>query len=452
MDILNPWRQMNGTMAALHSIPFLFLLISIAIFPFTALTSRWWEKMENKIFLSSVCAVGGVLLYLRPAGDLPKVLETYMDYLSFLVLLGSLFTVSGGIHISGAFAGFPWLNTLFMAIGALLSNVLGTTGASILLIRPLLHANRHRKHKAHVVFFFICIVSNCAACLIPLGPPLYLGYLRGVPFLWTLRLAAPCGLVMACLLLSFYFYDELVYKKEDLESQGYMTKEVVEARRKIHIQGWGNVGYLALLIIGILFAGYVLFPALSVSLGEPLGGLYSKAIQILYMGLIGVLSYRTTSEVVRQQNQFHFGPLWEVAILFFGIFGAMVPVLAILEAWGPSIAIRQPWQFFWVSGILSAFLDNAPTYLTATALAASQNGIAPGHLGDLAERIPQFLAAISCGSSFMGALTYIGNGPNMMVKSIAEQARVKMPSFGGYMLWSMAVLVPTFIIVTFVFF
>lgn len=408
--------------------------------------------MGNKFFLSFVCAATGVLLFLYSSADPSKILDTYFDYLSFIVLLGALFTISGGIHISGAFAGYPWVNALFLALGSLLSNLLGALGASILLIRPLLHANHHRKHKVHIVLFFIFIVSNCAACLIPLGPPLYLGYLRGVPFFWTLRLAAPCTLVVGMLLVLFYFFDKRAFNKEEKNSKDRMAEEVKLAQRKIHVQGMGNLWLLMVLIAGILLIGYVLHPALDQHLGEREGDLWTKALQTIFMALLAVFSYRNTSKGIHTQNRFRFEPLWEVAVLFFGIFGAMLPVLAYLETRAPEMAISQSWQYFWVSGVLSAFLDNAPTYLTTTAMAASQHGLSPIQLGDLAEKFPRFLAAISCGSSFMGALTYIGNGPNFMVKAIAEKAGVKMPSFGGYLVWSCAVLIPIFLLITFIFF
>jgi Na+/H+ antiporter NhaD/arsenite permease-like protein len=322
----------------------------------------------------------------------------------------------------------------------------------MLLIRPLLHANQHRQHKGHIVLFFIFIVSNCAACLIPLGPPLYLGYLRGVPFFWTLWLAAPCALLVGYLLLFFYFYDEHLFDKEDWNSKGRMVGEIKKARRKIHLQGGWNLSLLAVMIGGILISGYVLHPALSRAWGEREGDLGTKFIQSLFMVLVAAISFKTTPREAHEKNRFHFGPLWEVAVLFFGIFGAMIPVLAYLEAQGPEIAPHHDWEYFWVAGLLSAFLDNAPTYLTTAAMAASQHGISPVHLGELAQNFPHLLAAISCGASFMGALTYIGNGPNFMVKAIAEEAGVDMPSFGGYMLWAGVVLIPIFLLVTFVFF
>jgi Na+/H+ antiporter NhaD/arsenite permease-like protein len=367
-------------------------------------------------------------------------------------LLGSLFTVAGGIHISGAFAGFPWVNTVFLAVGGLLSNLLGTLGASMLLIRPLLHANQQRQHKSHIILFFIFIVSNCGACLIPLGPPLYLGYLRGVPFFWTLWLALPCALVVGALLFVFYFLDERVFEKEQWTRKGKMAVEVKKARRKIHIQGKRNLVFLGLMIAGILLIGDVLHPAFNAAWGERTGDLATKAVQTVFLVLVAVISYQTTPWEVHSQNQFHFGPLWEVAALFFGIFGAMVPLLAYLETHGPEMAYHHDWEYFWGSGLLSAFLDNAPTYLSLTAMACSQHAISPAHLGELAKQFPHILLAISCGSSFMGALTYIGNGPNLMVKAIAEESGVEMPSFGGYLVWSAAVLIPLFLVVTFIFF
>jgi Na+/H+ antiporter NhaD/arsenite permease-like protein len=393
-----------------------------------------------------------VALGLAPTGDAGRVFHTYLDYGAFLSLMGALYVVSGGIHIRGVYEGFPFVNTFFLAVGALLSNVLGTTGASMLLIRPLLHANRHRKHKAHILIFFIFIVSNGAACLIPLGPPLYLGYLRGVPFLWTFRLLGPWGLVVGLLLVLFHFIDGRIFEKEEVESKGRMSLEIHLAARKIQIRGWINTFFLTLVLGDILFSGYVLQPFMSGAWGEERGDLGSKGFQIVTLVALAFASYRLTPKAVHELNLFHFAPLQEVAILFFGIFGSMIPPLALLEAKGPAAALTQPWQYFWVSGILSAFLDNAPAYLNFTTLAATQCGIASNHLGELAVRSPRLLAAISCGTSFMGAMTYVGNGPNFMVKAIAEHYRVKMPSFGGYMLWSTAVLVPVLLLVTFIFF
>jgi Na+/H+ antiporter NhaD/arsenite permease-like protein len=452
MNLIVNWWQVDGAQTVLAFTPFFLLLFLIAVMPYVRWTSHWWGALTHKFIVAVLFAGAGVLLYVHATGDWIKVGETYLDYFSFLILLGSLFTVAGGIHISGAFMGYPGVNTLFLGLGALLSNVLGTLGASMLLIRPLLHANQHRQHKGHIVLFFIFIVSNCAACLIPLGPPLYLGYLRGVPFFWTLWLTAPCALVVGTLLLVFYFCDEHFFEKENWTSKGHMVGELKKAHRKIHIQGKGNLLLLAVMIGGILLAGYVLHPFFNQTLGEKEGDLWIKIVQTLFMVGVAAVSFKTTPRELHVQNRFHFGPLWEVAILFFGIFGAMIPVLAYLEAHGPELAYHHDWEYFWASGLLSAFLDNAPTYLTLTAMASGQHGLSPAHLGELAGQVPQILIAISCGSSFMGALTYIGNGPNFMVKAIAEEAGVEMPSFGGYMIWSGVILIPIFLVVTFIFF
>lgn len=452
MGNLTYWREMGWSLGALNLLPFFLLLSLIAVLPFIPATAVWWEKPKNKMAVCAACALLGAVLGLGPAHDYSRPAQVFLEYLDFLAVLLALFTLSGGIHISGAYQGFPRVNTLFLLVGALLSNVLGTTGASMLLIRPLLNANRHRKHKTHILVFFIFIVSNCASCLIPLGPPLYLGYLRGVPFLWTLRLLPPCALVVGLLLVVFHFYDEWVFEKEEVASKGRMSREIAKAKRTIHIQGWRNLALLALTVSIILFTGYFLAPALAPSLGSEKADGVCQLFRIAAFTLISWASYKMTPRAIHGQNQFHFAPLTEVAILFFGIFGAMIPALDLMESKASLIALREPWQYFWGSGLLSAFLDNAPTYLNFTVLAAGQNGIAPGLLGELADKCPKLLAAISCGSSFMGALTYIGNGPNLMVKAIAEHHRVKMPSFGGYMLWSGAVLIPAFLLITFIFF
>ncbi len=443
---------MEWGLAALNLLPFLLLLVLIAILPLIPATAAWWEKPRNKMWVCLACALTGAVLGLGPTHDFSRPTQVFMEYLDFLALLTVLFTLSGGIHIGGAVQGFPWVNIFLLLIGALLSNVLGTAGASMLLIRPLLAANRHRRHKTHILLFFILIVSNCASCLIPLGPPLYLGYLGGVPFLWTLHLLPPCALVVGFLLVLFHFYDEWIFEKEEVESRGRMAREISKASKKIHVQGWMNMILLALVIATILFTGYLLEPTLASALGGEKAGALCQVFRAIVFAGLAWLSFRKTPRVVHAKNQFHFAPLQEVAVLFLGIFGAMVPALSLMEAKASAIPLTAPWQYFWASGLLSAFLDNAPTYLNFTVLAAGQNGIAPGHLGELADKFPKLLGAISCGASFMGALTYIGNGPNLMVKAIAEHHRVKMPSFGGYMLWAGAVLVPVFILVTFIFF
>lgn len=440
-------------MSLLSVLPFAGLILLIAILPFFTAVSGWWEKHPNKFKVALVCAIGGILLYFIPTGDMNKIWVTYLEYAAFLALLASLFVISGGIHISGAFAGFPYMNTIFLAIGAVLASLLGTTGASMIMIRPLLRANRQRQYKAHIVIFFIFIVSNCGGLLTPLGdPPLYLGFLRGVPFDWTLRLAPQWVLAISLLLFIFYIFDAWYFRREEAHMHATLIGEIRQAKRKIHIQGWINVLFLLGIMGVILASGYFIYPVLVHYRGEHAAEITSKIFQIIMMSILAFGSYRLTSERIRHENEFTFAPIGEVAILFFGIFGAMIPALTLLEAKSQMMTLREPWHFFWMSGGLSGFLDNAPTYLVYATLAASQNHLSAIHLGDLADQFPSLLAAISCGTVFMGAMTYIGNGPNFMVKSVAEHARVKMPSFGGYMLWSGAILIPIFILQTYIFF
>jgi len=452
---LSYWKNMGTGAVILNVAPFVVLLLMIAILPLTSKLSHWWEHNSNKLLVAGLCGIIGIGLYVAPTHDLVKIFHTYVEYVAFIALLASLFIVSGGIHISGAFAGSPKVNTAFMAIGAVLANITGTTGASMLLIRPLIRANQHREHKTHIFIFFIFIVANCGGLLTPLGdPPLYLGFLRGVPFAWTLGLLKEWLFVIGALLVVFYLLDSAMFKKEATatkEAVAQQASETVEGK-KLHIEGKFNLGLLLGVVGVILASGYLVFPLLSQALGHEMGDLGSKAFQIVAMGLIALASFKLTPKKIHEVNSFSFVPILEVACLFVGIFGAMIPALTLLEAKGASMAISAPWQYYWVSGILSGFLDNAPTYVTFVTLAASKTGLSADNLLQLAQQQPHLLAAISCGSVMMGALSYIGNGPNFMVKAIAEHARIKMPSFGGYMVWSGMILVPIYILTTFLFF
>jgi len=452
---LSYWKNMGTGAVILNVAPFVVLLLMIAILPLTSKLSHWWEHNSNKLLVAGICGLIGIALYVAPTHDLVKIFHTYVEYVAFIALLASLFIVSGGIHISGAFAGSPKVNTAFMAIGAVLANITGTTGASMLLIRPLIRANQHREHKTHIFIFFIFIVANCGGLLTPLGdPPLYLGFLRGVPFAWTLGLIKEWAFVIGVLLVVFYLLDSAMYKKETAETKEAVAQQATEtvAGKKLHIEGKFNLGLLLGVVGVILASGYLVFPLLSQALGHEMGDLGSKAFQIVAMGLIALASFKLTPQKIHEVNSFSFVPILEVACLFVGIFGAMIPALTLLEAKGASMAISAPWQYYWVSGGLSGFLDNAPTYVTFVTLAASKTGLSADNLLQLSLQQPHLLAAISCGSVMMGALSYIGNGPNFMVKAIAEHARIKMPSFGGYMIWSGMVLVPIFILTTFLFF
>jgi Na+/H+ antiporter NhaD/arsenite permease-like protein len=416
--------------------PFVAMLLSIAIIPM--LFPGWWDSNRNKTILSIVLSLPVLSVTLPCAPDLLK--HSVLDYFSFLTLLGSLFVISGGIHLTGAFAGTPLVNTIFLAIGALLANVIGTTGASMLLVRPYIRANHVRKHKAHLIVFFIFVVSNTAGLLTPLGdPPLFLGFLRGVPFHWTaLKLFPQWAFVVGLLLVIFNFFEQYVFLKEDVETPGPLAEQV-QPRRRLHVQGSRNFLYLLGVMAAAILNGYFEWP---------------RGIQESIMIAMALLSWFTTPRQIHKANHFHFHPIAEVAALFLGIFITMIPALEILDARATSLNLRHPWQFFWLSGALSSFLDNAPTYLTFTAMAS---GLVGSRLEDLSTLLSsplgeRLLIAVSCGSVFMGANTYIGNGPNFMVKSIAERSGIKMPSFGHYMLYSGAILIPIFVLVTLVFF
>jgi Na+/H+ antiporter NhaD/arsenite permease-like protein len=446
---------------ALHSIPVLFtlpfgaMLLSIAVLPLAA--PHFWESNRNKLLvaLGWGLPVAALLVFRFGAHGMEWLVHSLEEYAAFITLLAALFVISGGVYLRGSLAGTPLTNTGFLAIGALLASFVGTTGASMLLIRPLLRANGPRQRKAHIVIFFIFIVANGGGMLTPLGdPPLFLGFLRGVPFLWTFRLFLPWAMVNALLLILFNLVDQKVLDREEKERPGSQLEEVQKVKEPLRIQGRRNFVYL-LGVIAVIFLmgtyGHRFLPDPRLQL----------AAQVAGMLAMGVLSLVTTPKAYRAANRFTWHPIIEVAYLFLGIFLTMIPALRLLESKGGALGIDSPWQFFWASGLLSSFLDNAPTYLTFASLAVGVvNGIHAGagltadFLGGLL-RYPEgvrFLTAISCGAVFMGANSYIGNGPNFMVKSIAEENGVRMPSFFGYMAWSGAILIPIFAVVTLVFF
>ncbi len=431
-----PFVELGHRLPVAAVLPFVLMLLGIAVIPLQ--WPHFWESHRNKGIFSAVLGVPVALwiLALEPT----VVGHTIVDYVSFLMLLGALFVISGGIVLRGDLRATPEVNTAFLAAGALLANAIGTTGASVLLIRPLLRTNSpERKHIGHIPIFFIFVVSNCAGLLTPLGdPPLFLGYLRGVPFFWTLRLVVEWGFVVGALLAMFYAFDRVQVAKED-----QMTEAAEDLREyePLRIAGSYNFLYLA----GVL--GIVL-----VSPAFPEGWI-QDVVRLAVMALMIWLSLTTTPKELHDENGFTFGPIQEVAVLFAGIFATMIPALEILRARGAELGVTEPWQFYWLSGALSSFLDNAPTYLTFVALAQGlhQSGQAAVDMtgGPVAETL---LAAVSCGSVMMGANSYIGNGPNFMVKAIAEEQGVEMPSFFGYMAWSCSILVPLFVVVTVIFF
>lgn len=415
--------------------PFVLMLLSVAVVPL--IFGNWWEKNTNKLILSVVMAVP-VLGVLIPRG-LHLLEESLVDYASFMVLLAALFVISGGIYIKGEFAGTPLVNTAFLAVGAVLANLIGTTGASMLLIRPYLRANHRRQRRSHLCVFFIFIVSNIGGLLTPLGdPPLFLGFLRGVPFQWTLTLFPIWLAALVPVLIVFNLYDQYVFVREDVETPGALAEDV-QPKRRLHIEGGLNFMFLLGVMLAAILSGYFGWP---------------RGVQELIMIAMALLSWFMTPPAVYKANHFHLHPIAEVAAVFLGIFITMIPALEILRTHATQLGLSAPWQFFWMSGVLSSFLDNAPAYLTFTAVASGIVGSGSENLSGLLQSDlgVALLRAVSAGSVLMGASTYIGNGPNFMVKSIAESNGVKMPSFGGYMLYSAAVLIPIFVLITLVFF
>jgi Na+/H+ antiporter NhaD/arsenite permease-like protein len=404
---------------------FAILLLSIAILPLAH--PGFWDKNRNKAILSAALSIPVILLFAH-YGDLTPLRHELKEYISFVVLLGSLFVVSGGLYISGDIEATPSTNTLLHAIGGVVANIVGTTGASMLLIRPLLRINSERKNTAHLPVFFIFIVSNIGGALIPLGdPPLFVGYLRGIPFFWTLKLFPEWLFMMSLVLAVLYFFDRYHWRREKPEDI-QRDRENIEPLR---MHGKINI----LLILGIVLS--------AAALRAP----HREAVMIT----MAVLSLILTERGVRERNGFSFGPILEVAVLFAGIFITMVPVALVLEARGAALGISRPWHFFWVTGLLSSFLDNTPSYLTYLSLAQGlPHGVAA--LQHAVIGVPEnILKAISLGAVFMGANTYIGNGPNFMVKVICEHHKVQVPSFFGYMLWSGSILIPLFIFATLLF-
>jgi Na+/H+ antiporter NhaD/arsenite permease-like protein len=442
-------------------LPFAGMLLSIALFPLLA--PGFWHRHYRKV------AVAWALVLFAPFFVQYQVLAAVrlaevllVDYVPFLILLWGLYTVSGGIYLRATLVATPALNAAFLVTGLVLASLMGTTGASMLLIRPMLRANHWRKHNAHVFVFFIFLVSNLGGLLTPLGdPPLFLGFIHGVPFFWTLRLFPEYLFVSALVLALFVALDTRMVRRE-IERRP--SHEPPHRRTSFKVEGAHNF----LLLVGIL--GAVLLSGLWHTPGLAWFGVhfeYRNLVRDLLIVVIGLVSIASTPRAVREDNAFTWEPIKEVAYLFFGIFVTIIPVLMILKAGTEGsaavvvMAATQPWQYFWLSGLLSSFLDNAPTYLTFMAMALGQLGIDTAHVtaaltggmpGPASDQFAMLLRAVSCGAVMMGANTYIGNAPNFMVLSIAREHGVKMPSFFGYMLWSGLVLVPAFVLVTIVFF
>ena len=360
-------------------------------------------------------------------GRIDGIVTSMADYVSFIALIAALYVTAGGIHISGHPRGTPFVNAAFLAVGAIAASLIGTTGASMLLIRPLLDANRERRFKTHIVVFFILIVSNCGGLLTPLGdPPLYLGYLRGVPFAFPLSLWPAWALAIGMLLVAFVIWDRRKNAEETLEALALQALDTTGLR----IDGKRNV----LVAVGILAAS---------ALGIP-----HPWRELVFAALIAA-SVAVTPARVRAANTFHYGPLKEVAILFVGIFITMEPAIEALKTVAPRLPVNSSIGLFFMSGALSSVLDNAPTYLIFASLAAARAGLG-SDLSALAAHAPELLAAVSIGAVFMGANTYIGNGPNLLVKAVAESAgdaSVAMPNFLAYAALAVAILTPVYLAV-----
>lgn len=441
-------------------IPFLGMLLSIAIFPLVK--PHWWEHNMLKV------ALFWAILFLVPfgIGYGGEVLLFYLseiifgDYLPFIALLFGLFVAAGGIALKGTLVGTTKVNVVLLLIGTALASWVGTTGAAMLLIRPIIRANAWREKKAHVVIFFIFMVANIGGGLTPVGdPPLFLGFLRGVPFFWTMRLAPVILVNIAILTIIFIILDKKLAKKE--LAAGRKPSDIEpEVKEPIRIDGAHNLIFVAMVVGAVILTG--ILPGFEAFANQETGEVYglnifgytfqyNYMIQIAIIAVAAFLSMKTTKKEIREFNSFTFAPIEEVAKLFIGIFLTMIPALAILKANGASLGLEDPWQFFWITGLLSSFLDNAPTYLVFATTAGSL-GFAEGVVTTVGIIAPKILLAVSCGAVFMGANTYIGNAPNFMVKSIAEENKIKMPSFFGYMAWSGSILIPIFVIDTLIFF
>ena len=428
-------------------LPFVGILLSIALFPLLA--PHFWEHHFPKVSAFWLVVAVLCMIVSVPADDhfariyAQEFFSTSEEYVSFIILLGSLFVISGGIYISGNLPGRPALNTVMLAIGTLLASLIGTTGAAMLLIRPLIRSNEKRKSQVHLVIFFIFLVCNIGGTLTPIGdPPIFLGFLQGVPFEWTLRLFpewAFCGVI---LLSIFFAMDTYLYRREGGS----------KAPEKISVKIEGGINFLLLLgvVALVILSGTLKFELnpIESSLGH---FSWNDVIRDGGQMALAVISILITSKAIRRSNNFHYGPIKEVAYLFAGIFTTMIPALMLLNARGAELGITSPVAYFWSTGVLSSFLDNAPTYLTFLAAAMGSFGFEHAIQMTLDPAAEQVLKGISLGSVFMGANTYIGNGPNFMVKAIAEGAGIKMPSFFGYMFWSGLILLPLFFVVGVIF-
>lgn len=432
--------------SAWSMIPFGLMLLTIAVAPL--LVEHWWESNKHKLTVAlflgvptAVCLIAGGMLH-----ELEH--QLFGDYIPFIVLLLALYVVTGGIHLSGDIKAKPWVNTLFLGLGWLLASFMGTTGAAMLLIRPLLTTNRQRDHKVHTVLFFIALCANCGGLLTPLGdPPLFMLFLRGAEFTWFFSMWTPWLFTGVLLMIIYYLLDTYYYKREHWTALSADHRE----HTPLKIEGHVNFLYLLGIVLTVAFVNEGVIP----EMGEKHAPMWLKYMrEIVLLSLTGLSLYTTSKKLRYGKNKFSWAPIIEVAVLFLGIFTTMTPALAYLNDNAASLGLGETWQFYYMSGALSSFLDNTPT---AVAFHSVASGLTPEQMltfGDsFMAGIPEvLLKAICVGSVFFGAMTYIGNGPNFMVKAIAEENGVKMPSFFGYMLkFSLIVLLPIYILVQLIF-
>lgn len=441
--------------SAWSMIPFGIMLLMIAIGPLIA--EKFWEKNVNKLIVSLVLGVPTAVCLIMGGMTAELEHQLFFDYIPFIVLLLSLFVITGGIHMSGDIKAKPIINTGFLAAGWVLASIMGTTGAAMLLIRPVITTNQQRKYTVHTILFFIALVANCGGLLTPLGdPPLFMLFLRGASFTWFLKLLPEWLFVGGLLLIIYFCVDTYFYKKE------HWTALSADAREQEPIRFKGKINFLYL--IGVVLSVALINEGMIPQMGEEGAHLWLKYLrEIVLLSLTFLSLYTTKHEVRYDLNKYSWAPIVEVAVLFLGIFTTMTPALAYLKAHAADLGFNAPWQFYYASGALSSFLDNTPTAVAfhgvasglPESLAAAQAGIVDGPFEDTSfvAGIPEILLkAISLGAVMFGAMTYIGNGPNFMVKAIAEENGIKMPSFFGYMIkFSLIVLLPIYILVQLIF-
>jgi Na+/H+ antiporter NhaD/arsenite permease-like protein len=431
-------KLMHITNIPLYTIiPFILMLGSIALFPL--FSHRFWHKNKNKLLIAIILSLP-VTVWLLMTGLESRLFESiFFDYLPFIILIGSLYVITGGILLTGDIEAKPYVNVLFLGLGAILASFMGTTGAAMLLIRPLIQTNKERIYKTHTILFFIGIVANCGGLLTPLGdPPLFMMYLRGAPFTWFFKMFLEWLFTNGILLIIYFFVDSYYHKKEPLENL-INDKTII---LPIKLKGKLNFIWLAGVVLAIAFINEQYIPFIQLN---P----YSKFIREGVILIMALLSLILTPHLTRVSNNFTWTPIEEVAYLFFGIFITMVPCLLYLESNARNLGVTTPHQFYYYSGLLSSFLDSAPAALNFHSLALGLGVHSENLIAGIAE---ESLRAICLGSVFFGAMTYIGNVPNFMVKAVAEDNNIKMPHFFGYIFkFSLIVLLPVFILVQLIF-